>query len=151
MKVKAEQYLRQNYEDQWSPDTAMEVGRVEVESCRNSKRGKKRKDISLVGSMLAMEVDSESDDNGDDEEDKGEENELVMNDYEIKSEVDRYLQLPQASYITETGKDVDILEWWKHHSSNFPNLSKMARQFLALPCSSAGKKTSESVLLFLFD
>mgnify|MGYP006297377645 FL=1 len=75
MKVKAEQYLRQNYEDQWSPDTAMEVGRVEVESCRNSKRGKKRKDISLVGSMLAMEVDSESDDNGDDEEDKGEENE----------------------------------------------------------------------------
>ena len=113
---------------------------MEVETCRDSKRGKKKKEVSLVGSMLAMEVDTESENDGEDDENKGEDDEIMLiYDYENKSEVDRYLQLPQVSYITETGRDVDILEWWKRHSSNFPYLSKMARQFLALPCSSAGK------------
>ena len=56
-----------------------------------------------------------------------------------QTEVDRYLQLPQAPHVTEDGKDVDILIWWRDRSWEFPFLSKMARQFLALPCSSAGK------------
>ncbi len=44
--------------------------------------------------------------------------------------------MPQVSRITTDGDD--ILAWWKKHSGMFPNLSKMARQFLALPASSVG-------------
>ena len=56
-----------------------------------------------------------------------------------QSEVDRYLQLPQSPHVTDDGRDTDILLWWRDKSWEFPHLSKMARQFLALPCSSAGK------------
>ena len=40
--------------------------------------------------------------------------------------------------MTEKGNDVDIVSWWRDRSKEFPHLSKMARQYLALPCSSAG-------------
>ena len=54
-----------------------------------------------------------------------------------KSEVDKYLQLP-ALPTTRNGRDTCPLEWWKMHSHELPCLAKMARQFLALPASSAG-------------
>ena len=53
-------------------------------------------------------------------------------------ELDAYLVLPQAHHVTKSGEDFSILSWWKEHSHMFPNLSKMARQYLALPASSAG-------------
>lgn len=31
----------------------------------------------------------------------------------------------------------DALEWWKVHDSRFPSLARMARQYLAVPASSA--------------
>ena len=52
-------------------------------------------------------------------------------------EVDRYLRLPEIPLQTPSGQDQDILHWWKQHEIEFPNLSKMARQFLAAPASSA--------------
>ena len=55
-------------------------------------------------------------------------------DYE---EVHRYLRLPQIPLQTSTGEDQNILLWWKDHAPSFPHLSKMARQFLAAPASSA--------------
>ena len=54
------------------------------------------------------------------------------------SEVDRYLALPQEKMLTSDGHDLDILDWWRHRALNFPNLSRMARQFLALQATSAG-------------
>lgn len=53
-------------------------------------------------------------------------------------EVERYLRLPQIALHNASGDDQDILYWWKEQSTNFPFLSKMARQFLASPASSAG-------------
>ena len=32
----------------------------------------------------------------------------------------------------------NVIEWWRRHRSVFPNLSKMARQYLAMPATSAG-------------
>ena len=52
-------------------------------------------------------------------------------------EVDRYLRLLEIPLQTPSGQDQDILHWWKQHENEFPNLSKMARQFLAAPASSA--------------
>ena len=41
---------------------------------------------------------------------------------------------------TPSGQDQDILHWWKSHTSAFPNLTKMARQFLAAPASSTSSE-----------
>ena len=56
------------------------------------------------------------------------------------SEIERYLRLPQIPVFDSAGKDQDILEWWRHEGVDFPNLSKMARQFLYAPASSASVK-----------
>ena len=54
-------------------------------------------------------------------------------------EVELYMALPQEPYThPKTGKDTDILQWWRDHERDLPNLARMARQFLALPASSAG-------------
>jgi hypothetical protein len=36
------------------------------------------------------------------------------------------------------GMSFDLLAWWKNHIKMWPNLAKMARQYLALPATSAG-------------
>ena len=48
--------------------------------------------------------------------------------------MDKYLSLPQVPH----SDDFDLLSWWRQHQAMFPNLAKMARQYLALPASSAG-------------
>ena len=113
----------------------MEVSREEVD--KGVKKGKIRKDASLLGSMLAMDVNSESEEEDEDEDVRVENGIISM--LESRSEVDRYLQFPKMSHIIEIGQDVDVLEWWKRHSKKFPHLAKMARRYLALPCSSAGR------------
>ena len=59
-------------------------------------------------------------------------------------EVERYLRLPEISLQISSERDKNILYWWKTHSNEFPNLSKMARHFLAAPASSASAERSFS-------
>ena len=66
-------------------------------------------------------LDMESDD----------EEEYLVADAGDGNELDRYLALPVAA------KGTDALAWWKAHERVFPNLSKMARQFLGSPASTA--------------
>ena len=49
----------------------------------------------------------------------------------VTNELDKFLALPIADM------DTDILEWWAEHESQLPNLSKMARQYLGCPATSA--------------
>ncbi|KAK3273198.1 hypothetical protein CYMTET_18554 [Cymbomonas tetramitiformis] len=49
-----------------------------------------------------------------------------------KDELTRYLELPDVALV------VDLLVWWREHAIEFPQLSKMARQFLAVPATTAG-------------
>ena len=51
-------------------------------------------------------------------------------------EVELYISMPQVDF--NSLRDDEVLDWWRIHKSMFPNLGKMARQFLALPASSAG-------------
>ena len=46
-------------------------------------------------------------------------------------EAEKYLASDPASM------DTDILVWWAQHKSTYPNLSRMARQFLSVPATSA--------------
>ena len=51
----------------------------------------------------------------------------------LVDELAKYLALPQ-----EHDTDLDVLAWWRLNKTQFPILSKMARQFLAAPATSAG-------------
>jgi len=50
----------------------------------------------------------------------------------LKGEWQRYLDLPQLAV------DIDVLAWWHHHEREFPTMSEMAYQLLAVPACSAG-------------
>ncbi|GFZ11594.1 hypothetical protein Acr_22g0009920 [Actinidia rufa] len=50
-----------------------------------------------------------------------------------KSELDRYLEEPVLSW----SQDFNVLRWWRAESPKYPILSKMARDFLAIPMSVA--------------
>jgi hypothetical protein len=54
------------------------------------------------------------------------------------SEIDKYLALPQQRALLPCGQEACPLEWWRGYANTLPHLAKMARQFLALPASSAG-------------
>ncbi len=55
----------------------------------------------------------------------------------IYDDVNLYLRMPQIPFQDLAGNDQKILKWWRDNSSQFPNLAKMARQFLAAPASYA--------------
>lgn len=48
-----------------------------------------------------------------------------------ETEIDRYLKQPTAD------RNVDTLAWWKLHENEFPFLASMARDYLAIPATSA--------------
>ena len=129
MKDLAEKYLHANFLENWC--TKFEEEEVVVQKPAKVKR---RKSMGLVGAMLAMDTEEEEIEEEECVEIEG----ILMQGKSTPSEVDKYLQLPQVSHITDDGKDLDILAWWKSQSAMLPCLSKMARQYLSLPCSSAG-------------
>ena len=47
------------------------------------------------------------------------------------SELERYLATPTVD------TDVDVLEWWKQNARAFPGLARIARDYLAIPATSA--------------
>jgi hypothetical protein len=49
--------------------------------------------------------------------------------YISTSELDSYIDEP----VVKTGRNFDLLEYWRAQSSRFPNLSLMARDYLAVP------------------
>ena len=48
-----------------------------------------------------------------------------------ETELNSYMRVYQVS------NDTDPLMWWKQHQQEFPRLARMARQYLAVPASSA--------------
>lgn len=62
------------------------------------------------------------------------------NSVAVKCELDNYLS-DSASHVSFT----EILNWWKTAASSYPNLSNLARKFLAIPATSGA---SESVFRY---
>ena len=50
-----------------------------------------------------------------------------------EDELKAYLNVPQIKYVTEQ----DMMNWWKDHQGEFPNVAVMARQYLGCSTSSA--------------
>jgi hypothetical protein len=49
-----------------------------------------------------------------------------------ETELNAYMRVQQVA------KDTDPLMWWKQHQQEFPRLTRMTRQYLALPARSSG-------------
>jgi len=54
-------------------------------------------------------------------------------------EFEQYLNEPQVTMTT------DILEWWGTNETRFPNLARMAAQYLGIPASSAAAERVFSI------
>ena len=63
-----------------------------------------------------------------------------------KSELERYLALECPA----EGKSLNLLLWWKGKEKDFPNLARMARQFLAHPATSASVERMFSLVGRMF-
>lgn len=60
--------------------------------------------------------------------------------YISTSELDTYFNEP----VLDNGPNFDVLEYWRVHSTRFPNLSRMARDYLAVPGTSTPSERSFS-------
>lgn len=69
-------------------------------------------------------------DSDDSSEDDGD---VIVDAANPEDELKAYLNVPQIKYVTEQ----DMMNWWKDHQGEFPNVAVMARQYLGCPASSA--------------
>ena len=123
MKADAEKYLLANYIADWAPEQP--VASVAPALIQPKKK------LPSTGFTAFMSLVETQLDGGDESEPE----QLILPS--PQSEVDKYLALPQLC-LQRNGKDTNPLDWWKIHSNELPHLAKMARQFLAMPASSAG-------------
>lgn len=154
-KADAERFLRAAYEADWSPEATAkkEAHATELNDdlplmvvANQDPSSKKSTPSSIIKPATATKVVVKKPTSGfsafsafvaaHGAEDEDHDGHIVV-EVVRKSEVDKYLQLP-ALPTTRNGRDTCPLEWWKMHSHELPCLAKMARQFLALPASSAG-------------
>lgn len=112
-------YLRNNYDENFAPTCKLEPKHAAAPPPK-----KKLKKTALATFL----------DDSDEEEEDIDVPLADLSRTDDVTEVDTYLALPQVSKLPGD----DILTWWKSHAGMFPNLARMARQYLALPASSAG-------------
>ena len=61
-------------------------------------------------------------------------------DFDVAS-VEGEAQLQAYMQVQQVPNDTDPLMWWKKHQQEFPDLSRMARQYLTVPTTSASPET----------
>lgn len=67
---------------------------------------------------------------------------------EISNEVDKYLNDPP---LFTSDKQFNILEWWKMNAVIYPTLSKVAKDVLAIPCSTVASENAFSMGMRIVD
>ncbi|KAK3251358.1 hypothetical protein CYMTET_39299 [Cymbomonas tetramitiformis] len=75
--------------------------------------------------------------------DSDDEDEVPSLEPGIVVEFNSYLAYPDAP------ADTEVLSWWKAHGGKLPVMSKMARQFLAVPAFTAGVERAFSRVSFM--
>ena len=129
-------YLKNNFINNFLPKPTIQPAVDKPTTTRDTTEPPlKKKKLSAIATFLGS--DDEDDVNLDEVDD---EIDVPIANLGVPGieELDAYLGLPQAPHIDKSGEECDILNWWKIHAHMFPNLSKMVRQYLAMPASSAG-------------
>jgi hypothetical protein len=162
MKMNAERWLKDNYNADWAPKSPQNGYNASTKKAAFQQRPKPAKPNVGLAAFSALVAGVESS-----EEEEGEEDEIFEEpEFALHTEVDAYLQLPALPF-QRRGTDTNPLDWWSVNGPNMPHLCKMARQFLAMPASSAGpervfssagkmhddkkKRLSEDVLCMMLD
>lgn len=65
--------------------------------------------------------------------------------FQLENEARKYLALSEVPMST------NILEWWASHEQSFPNLSRMAQQYLGVPATSASAERLFSIAGLVYD
>lgn len=117
MRENAFKWLAANYIADYAPKTTQDISSSSAQEAPPAKIRKLASDTFL-------------DDDEEDEMEEEEEPDVPT----TKSEVEEYLLLSQIPFTMA----FDLLDWWRTRSAMWPNLSRMARQFLALPATSGG-------------
>ena len=126
----AHNYLRNNFQQNFLPKSNKQAESASKQTIPEPR--KKKKKSTVLATFLVS----------DDEDGHHDEDEDI--DVPIASlvlgieESDAYVGLPQVNHVDINGEEVDVLLWWNEHAHMFPNLSKMARQYLAMLASYAG-------------
>ncbi|KAK3288263.1 hypothetical protein CYMTET_4253 [Cymbomonas tetramitiformis] len=122
---KAVAWTRKAYDSDWKPKPKP------VESTDSNPSQKKVKhNVVTVASYLADSDDEEFD--------------TVASEGEVeKDELSIYLSLPDVPL------DTYLLKWWKSQEVELPSLSRMARQFLGVPATTAGVERAFSKVTFM--
>ena len=107
-KADAKRYLREIYLKDWSPQAAAQPAAYVLDV---KKQRRKVNGMSLVGTMLEMDMDLEDSGDSSSELDQAFAGDGILELQGVieLSEVDCYLQLPQLNHVTEKGNDVDIV------------------------------------------
>ena len=136
-KMDAELYLLVAYESDWSPKAMStkeaEIDRLNVIAKPNRDLASKANDAKKPTSGFSASSAFVFANGGETHDVVDDEPAIVQ----MTTKVDKYLQMPALPH-SRNGRDTCPLEWWKMHAPQLPHLAKMARQFLALPASSAG-------------
>jgi hypothetical protein len=115
-------WLKNTYAADWAPQQAPVSNKAPVPAAL---KPNKKTVVCMLSELMGY------DDIDDDADAEAAEDEAALD------EVEAYLALPQQP-PGKHGVEFDLLDWWKKHSTMFPNLSRMARQVLAPPACSSG-------------
>ena len=133
MKSNAERWLKENYNADWAPKQPASIPHIPPKKTLVKRQVKKQQTgLAAFSALVSIAVESSDEEEEDAEEEVHEEPEVFL-----QTEVDAYLQLPALPF-QRRGTDTNPLDWWSVNGPNMPHLLKMARQFLAMPASSAG-------------
>ena len=96
---------------------------AEATTARGAPSGRHVKRRKTSAASIFADSDDSSEDDGD----------VIVDAANPEDELKVYLNVPQIKYVTEQ----DMMNWWKDHQGEFPNVAVMARQYLGCPASSA--------------
>ena len=130
-------YITEEYTTNWSPapnpTTVEDVEAPEPSSSAIVESSRPYK----IGGHASLE-----DFLGGSSDDEQVEDQVVAEPILVQDELEKYFSKGDCTMVTvgPNGQRVkfDLLLWWKEHEAEFPNLSRMAKQCLAFPASSAG-------------
>ena len=139
-KDRAERYFQEEHSTNWAPVLAAAAAAPKTPSVIGTRvvQGKRSNAEAFL-----LDSDSESE-QGDVAEsiNSSVQPMLEVQGLDVGDEMSLYLLEKECkmSYVGADGKrhQFDLLEWWKTHESKYPSLARMARQYLAMPATSAG-------------